>query len=439
MVGCGTQATPSGSGGGGMAQDDPGQPVPGGPADGDLGGACFANNTCFGDLECVEGLCVAMSPCEHRPACVVESEPNNSFDQSLKATFDAGGSAMLEGDIASRDDLDVYSIGPLVAGDRLMVTTETPNRDLDISIAVFDSNFELFFDNDDEDTDRDLFDSVLDEVIRHDGEPYYLVVGASAFAGGGDTSGDYTATIIVEPTDAVPPPSQQILRLDFSGGPVAPDNLLTKTVEPFSAAAIDPIYEGQDDIIIDALVTSIRQNFARFDVQVVTDPVELAPDAVFSTIMFGGRSGLVFGISEAVDHYNARHGDMAIIFTESFDPAKFTETPSAEQLGLAIGNITAHETGHLLGLQHVNDVIALMDGASPADTVLEDQEFKTGPLSSDILPIGLQNAARLLSESVGLLPGVTLPDRVIPRRPGGPRLKETGPASWCGTCSRKGR
>ena len=376
---------------------------------------------------------------------VVESEPNNSFNQSLKATFDAGGSATLEGNIASADDLDVYTIGPLAAGDRLMVTTETPNGDLDISIAVFDPNFELFIDNDDQDTDRGLLDSVLDEVIRHDGQPYYLVVGASAFAAGGQgtqpdlTSGDYTATITVEPAGTVPPPSQQILRLDFSGGPVAPDNLLTKTVEPFSAAAIDSAYQGQDDVIIDALVQSIRQNFARIDVQVVTDPVELAPDAVFSTIMFGGRSGLAFGISEAVDHYNARHGDMAIIFTESFDPAKFTETPSAEQLGLAIGNITAHETGHLLGLQHVNDVIALMDGASPADTVLEDQEFKTGPLSSDILPIGLQNAARLLSESVGLLPGVTLPDRVIPPRPGGPRLKETGPASWCGTCSRKGR
>ncbi|MCP4248391.1 MAG: matrixin family metalloprotease [bacterium] len=155
--------------------------------------------------------------------------------------------------------------------------------------------------------------------------------------------------------------------------------------------------------------------------------------------MFGSRNGLAFGIAEAVDHYNARHDDMAIIFTESFDPGKFVETPSAEQLGLAIGNIAAHEMGHLLGLNHVDDPVALMDGASPADTFLEDQEFKTGPLSSDILPIGLQNAARLLSESVGLLPGITLPDRVIPPQPRGPRLKVTDPTSWCGTCSRKGR
>ncbi|MCH7704917.1 MAG: matrixin family metalloprotease, partial [Planctomycetes bacterium] len=82
----------------------------------------------------------------------------------------------------------------------------------------------------------------------------------------------------------------------------------------------------------------------------------------------------------------------------------FSTLPSAQALGVAIGNVASHEAGHLLGLNHVNDDAALMDDRSAADVFLSDQEFKEAPLSNDIMVIGTQDAVLLLDETVGPFP-----------------------------------
>jgi hypothetical protein len=294
----------------------------------------------------------------------------------------------------------------------------------------------LFVDNDDEDTYARLYDCYFEQIIRHQADSYYLVVGHSAFASAGWEVGNYRVTVTVEHGWTVPPPRRQIIYLDFAGGLVGPDNLLVKMVPPFEAGAIDPIYEGQDELIKDIIVATVIENYEGFDVTIVADPQELPSGEEYATIMLGGHSQLAFGIAEAVDHYNADLGDTAVIFTEAFDPMKFTETPTGLELGLAIGNIAAHEAGHLLGLNHVDDPDAIMDGASPADTFVRDQDFKVGPLSSDVLPIGNQDAPLLLSESVGLLPGYELDQpRPVPTVFRRARLRVGPPSSWCGTCN----
>ena len=105
----------------------------------------------------------------------------------------------------------------------------------------------------------------------------------------------------------------------------------------------------------------------------------------------------------SVDLYNADCCDDAIIYTETFEPRLFTFDPTVSQMGLAIGNVAAHEAGHLLGLNHVDDDRALMDGQSPTDVFVSDQEFIEAPLSGDVMAIGTQDAVLLLSETVGLL------------------------------------
>lgn len=371
------------------------------------------------------------------PPADPETEPNDNFNQAQKAIFNNAAVAKLAGTIDNRDDLDVFDIGPLAAGDRVSVDLDSVTDDLDPSIALFDADLNLFMDNDDENLEAGDLDPYVNEVVRHDADPYYLVVGRSAFGGFSADSGEYLVTVRVEPADPVPDPKPQVLFLNFSGGEIEPDNLLVSEVRPFEAALIDPVYEGQDEIIMASIIETVRENYEAFDVVVVTDPADLPAEGQYSTIMFGSRSVRAFGISESVDHYNGDHGDMAIIFTESFDPMQFESTPTAEQLGVAIGNIGAHESGHLLGLNHVDDPADLMDAVSPADTFLADQEFKMSLLSSDILPIGYQDGPLLLSEIVGLLEGYTLPLRGIIRADPGPRLKHPSSAYWCATCNRK--
>ncbi len=175
------------------------------------------------------------------------------------------------------------------------------------------------------------------------------------------------------------------------------------TVEPFDAGAISPAYERQEEALKEAIRTVIEQNFERFEVTVLTsDDPPPASGVAFSTVLFGGFSSSAFGIAEDVDVYNVDYCDDAIIYSESFTPSVFSQLPSVEELGVAIGNVAAHEAGHLLGLNHVDDDLALMDDRSAADAFLGDQEFMEAPLSSDIMSIGTQDAVMLLTETVGL-------------------------------------
>jgi len=138
-------------------------------------------------------------------------------------------------------------------------------------------------------------------------------------------------------------------------------------------------------------------------VEVLTSDNPPPPGTHVLTVYMGGFSSTMFGIADNVDLYNADFCDDAIIFSESFKPQIFSADPSLMGLAEAIGNVTAHEAGHLLGLSHVDDDTAIMDDRSAADAFLADQEFKNAPLSRDIMELGTQDAVMLLTDIVGLV------------------------------------
>ena len=330
-------------------------------------------------------------------------EPNDDFADAMVAVFDRFNAAHLQGSVSTYGDIDVFRLGELAEGDRVVVDLLTSGSALDAAVVLFDAEERLAYENDDRGGvgSRQL-DAYFDFVIRRASDSYYLAVSHSPFAGGMSYTGNYTIEVERDSGHVVPSSSAQTLVLDFDGGMVSSPVIGPLELEAFDAGDISSIYEGLTDTVKDAVLETMRQNFERFDVVIYTTdgPVPADPDS-YSTVHFGGFSVNSFGIAEAVDLYNADVCDDAIIFTESFGPSVFTWVPNAVELGVAIGNIAAHEAGHLLGLNHVDDDLAIMDAASPADAFLQDQEFMNAPLHSDIMTLGMQDAALLLWETVG--------------------------------------
>lgn len=329
-------------------------------------------------------------------------EPNDTFAQADVVSLDSRGVARLEGTVGSFADLDVFLLGALSAGDRIIVDANTAGSNLDVSVALFDDQERLVYANDDRTTESRFLDSYVDWIVRHTSSAYFLVVTGSGFATAGTETGDYEVTIEVTSGFAVPEPTGQILLLDFNGAVIDTPGLGSMILDPFDAADIAREYRGETQVIKDAIRTFMAEDFAAFNITIVTtDDPPLPSGTKFSSVFFGGRNVSAFGISESVDLYNVDCCDDAVIFTESFSPALFSRIPAATELSVAIANVASHEAGHILGLNHVTDDLALMDDQSTTDALLVDQRFSQAPLSPDIMVIGTQDAVLLLLETVG--------------------------------------
>jgi hypothetical protein len=340
------------------------------------------------------------------PLGKTSGEPNDDFDSAIVAVPDQSGSFRLKGTVESSNDIDVFLLGGLAAGDRVIAEALAATS-LDTSIAIFDAEERLLADNDDR-SDQNL-DSRIDFVARHDSDKSYLVVTRSAFAGSSRRTGGYTADVEIQSGGTAPSPVNQVLFLKFDGGPVNSPQLGEMELAPFNASGISRVYAGKTEEIKAKIIGVTKQNYEHFNVTVRTsDDFDPGPNDEYSTIYFGGFNDIAFGLAENVDLYNAELCDDAIIFTESFTPFLFSTTPTAEEMGIAIGNVASHEAGHLLGLNHVDNDFDLMDDRSPADAFLIDQEFMESPLSTDIIPIGTQDGVLLLDEIVGPAGGASV-------------------------------
>lgn len=381
------------------------------------GGACCGLLTVIGVAGCTGAGGVVLPPDSdgevvdgNRDSSVTSpvgktfGEPNNEFSEPVVAVFEGDGVARLQGTVETVGDLDVFLLGALSPGDRITVDAYTTNSALDVTIALFDAEGRLVVNNDDRKVGSGgSLDAFVDFIVRHAGNPYYLVVTHSPFAGSGQFVGSYRADITRESGIEVPQPVAQTLLLDFDGAFVNSPVLGKMTLAPFDAADISPLYEGETETVKNRIREIFAQNYGRFNVTILTtDDPPPPPGEMYSTIYFGGFHRGAFGLAEEVDLYNVDCCDDALIFTESFTPSVFFSVPSAREVGTAIGNVGSHEAGHVLGLNHTDDDLDLMDDQSPADAFLQDQEFMEAPLSDDIMPIGTQDGVLLLNEIVGV-------------------------------------
>lgn len=293
---------------------------------------------------------------------------------------------------------DVFDLGPVSPGDRVIVeVVAASGSTIDPVIAVFDESESLFSISDDIDADAGNYNSAINDVVTIASDRFFLAI-TKFFLD--STGGSYNATVRIERGGTIETPAVQTLLLNFAGGTATILNEGTFNLDPFDAGDIDDAYAGQTTAVKKAIVDTVKENFSAFGVVVVTtdENPSLTP-GTFSTIHFGAFSSTKFGVADDVDVGNLDYCDDGIIFTIGFDNP-FASKPSTTGIGVAIGNVAAHEAGHLLGLNHVADVSAIMDNTGTASTLLADQEFKTAPLSPSVFPIGNQDARALLNRVI---------------------------------------
>jgi hypothetical protein len=330
-----------------------------------------------------------------------EVEPNNTFALATNSTL-RDSAQKLFGSVDQRGDIDVFDLGPMNVGDMVHIQVGALTGTLQPAFALYNQVNELI--------NEDTLTSIISRsaspqivhVVRANSDPFYLAMSHNV---AGFTSGQYELDITVERGAATPEPASQVVYLNFNGGEIDDVVFGRFDVGPFDAGDIDPLYEGQTEFMIQAIRETVEQNYARFDV-IILDSINDGPPPPenASQILFGGFNDLAFGAAQDVDLYNQNPNDKAIIFIESFEVHLFNQPPSPAGMAVAIGNVAAHEAGHLLGLHHVRDADAIMDEASPTFTLLADQEFISAPLSTSIFPLGNHNSAALLEVIVGLNP-----------------------------------
>jgi len=344
-----------------------------------------------------EAAAKAFNLLPHDSSVEYEAEPNDKLSDPFRPQARAADGFRVLAGLDAENDVDVYALGGVEAGDDLSVRIDSPDGTY-LRAALLDANGRLLtLAEPQEEAEGNTV--VLDHVARWSSADCVLAV--SGYGRGYNALGDYEIALLSEPRDIPPYPRAQNVLLNFHGGPPDPEGRFSNVeIAPFEAAVISTQWSDETDAIVVRAVEMVRENFAGLGVVVYDNPDELPSGEPFSTIHVGAPGNTAFGLAEAIDEYNANPNDEAIIYVESFSYLA-PLNPSPEQVATALANVITHETGHLLGLRHTADAGSVMDVTASLGQLLHRRSFGTHPLDASTFPLGRQDDAALLEEAVG--------------------------------------
>lgn len=348
-------------------------------------------------------LCLSLAGCPQPQ----QQQNINSADVGNNATistaaalaFDAAESVTFSGTASSPLDVDVYQLNTLNPGDRVFIDVLGGSAQLDLIAAVFDERGNLYAFNDDRAADSSNLNPLIDLVVRGPAGPFFLAI---APLDGSTVTGDYQVTVDIQRGVGIPSPRPQIVFLDWRGGSgVRVPNVGTFTLPPFDAAQV-----GLSSTLTDDLKQRVQEivadRYKGFGLDLRNSDDHPQPVEAHSTVYYGGSSSTAFAISEQIDSYNADAADDAIVFTGAFRDAFRLNSPNFEEMAQALGNTTAHELGHLLGLVHTASCNELMDTTCGNSRILNPQTFGNAALDTSVFAFGFQNAPQILAWILGL-------------------------------------
>lgn len=220
-----------------------------------------------------------------------------------------------EGRIDIRSDLDLFELGPLSPGDRLLIDVQPGSSSLDLVAAVFDSREYLHAYNDDRQPDGSDLNPLLDFVIRGDADTYFLGITPYVDCG---TTGTYRVTVRITRDEGVPSPEAQVVFLDWNGGQnIVIENVGTFDLTPFDAGDLGS-YGDRTEEMKDRIQDIVEQRYAAYNLILMNSDDHAVPAVPHTTVYFGGQHSQAFAIAEQIDTMNENASDNAIVFTESY-------------------------------------------------------------------------------------------------------------------------